>query len=439
MTLQSNAGPGVRCPVHLEDVDLFEPGAQEYWFDAYRILHRDAPVHRIAGEGEHPGTDAFIISRYEDIVRIVKDPETFPFRHEQGAGNLERELIAEQGFGEAVNAVSTLRPDIEQHKQHRHQLTDPWVGPGADRHQAMVEAEAHRLIDQFAAPEGKTADIEYVKAFAAPLPQIVITTILGFPLADMPKLREWEAAQVRRFVFGRTHKNILTDEEERENAATLVDFHRYVKTQIDLKRAAPADDMISFLTQVRYGPEQRALTDGEISSVAYGMNIGGNETTQYALTAQARVLAEQPGLVAELRADRGKVKAFVEETMRAYAPTQGLSTRKVTKDVEFRGVRIPKGSLLHLRYGAGNRDETEFPQADRIDLSRYKPARHLTFSQGPRSCPGSGLSRLEQVIATNALLDRFSEIRLTPDRNDFLHQPGIMLGLWNLHLTLRSA
>jgi len=419
-----------QCPVNLDDVDLFAPGAQEYWFEAYKILHEQAPVHRIQGEGEEPGSDAFIIARYEDIARIVRDPVTFPFRFDQGDSNLEREIIREQGFGDSVDARSSLRPDIEQHKQHRHQLTDPWVGTGADRHAEMIGRAAHELIDKWI----DAGEVEFVKSFAAPLPQIVITTILGFPLEDMPILRKWEGAQVRRFVYGTTHKNILTDEEERENAETLVDFHRYIRQQVDRKRAEPADDMTTFLTQVRYGDEQRHLSDGEIVSVIYGMHIGGNETTQYALTAQGQFLAENPDLAAQLRADRSKVRPFVEEALRLFAPTQGLSTRRVTKDVSFQGVPVPAGSLLHLRYGAGNRDEDEFARAGEVDLERRKPARHLTFSQGPRTCPGAGLSRLEQNIAVNALLDRLDDIRLAPGRNDLTHQPGIMLGLWKLHL-----
>ncbi len=428
-----------KCPVHLDEVDLFVDGAQEHWFAAYEILHREAPVHKIPGEGQTPGSDAFIISKYEDIAAIVKDPETFPSRYEQGAANLEREIIAEHGFADSVNARETLRPDIEQHKQHRHQLTDPWVGTGAGRHEAMVTAACHELIDKWV----DRGEVEFVKEFAAPLPAISITSILGFPLEDLPRLRKWEEAQVRRFVYGKTHKNIMSDAEERENARTLAEFHGYIHEQITEKRRNPADDMVTFLTQVRYGDEQqpeaqRPLTDGEIVAVAYGMNIGGNETTQYALTAEAQLLAENPEVVEELRADRGKVKVFVEEAMRLYSPTQGLSTRRVTQDVEIRGVEIPQGSLLHLRYGAGNRDEEEFQGAAAIDLDRRKPARHLTFSQGPRTCPGAGLSRLEQNIAVQAMLDRFDDLRLAPGKNDLKRQPGIMLGLWNLHLTFSA-
>ena len=62
------------CPKVLADVDLFSLDAQEHWYDAYPILHREAPVHRLPGEGLTPGTDAFILSRYDDINRVVKDP-----------------------------------------------------------------------------------------------------------------------------------------------------------------------------------------------------------------------------------------------------------------------------------------------------------------------------------------------------------------------------
>ena len=65
------------CPVHLDDVDLFGDGAQEHWYEAYEILHRDAPVLRIEGGGFTAGTDAFVLTKHEDISRVVKDPDRF--------------------------------------------------------------------------------------------------------------------------------------------------------------------------------------------------------------------------------------------------------------------------------------------------------------------------------------------------------------------------
>ena len=67
----------MECPVSLDDVDLFGPGSQEHWYEAYEILHAEAPVHRIPGEGLTPGSDAYILSKYSDVARVVKDPERF--------------------------------------------------------------------------------------------------------------------------------------------------------------------------------------------------------------------------------------------------------------------------------------------------------------------------------------------------------------------------
>ena len=68
----------MKCPVNLDDVDLFSPGAQEHWYESYDILHRESPVHRIPGEGMAPGSDGFILTKYEDIARVVRDPVRFP-------------------------------------------------------------------------------------------------------------------------------------------------------------------------------------------------------------------------------------------------------------------------------------------------------------------------------------------------------------------------
>jgi cytochrome P450 len=120
--------------------------------------------------------------------------------------------------------------------------------------------------------------------------------------------------------------------------------------------------------------------------------------------------------------------------MRLRSPTQGLSTRITSQDEQFQRVRIPAGSTLHLRWGAANIDPEEFDDPLALKLDRAAVTRHLAFSAGPRVCPGSGLSRLEQTIAWNRLYDRLAGLAYGPD-NTFLHQPGIMLGTLALHCT----
>ena len=196
--------------------------------------------------------------------------------------------------------------------------------------------------------------------------------------------------------------------------------------------------MISFLTQVHYTALDRLLSDEEINGIVYAMVIGGLETTQYALAEQAQLVCETAGLFGTLRNDRATIRPFIEEGMRLRSPTQGLSTRITSRDEVFQGVAVPAGSTLHLRWGAANIDPEEFVEPLELKLDRKAVTRHLAFSAGPRVCPGAGLSRLEQTIAWNRLCDRFAGMAYAPG-NTFLHQPGIMLGTLELHLSLTET
>ena len=124
--------------------------------------------------------------------------------------------------------------------------------------------------------------------------------------------------------------------------------------------------------------------------------------------------------------------------MRLRSPTQGLSTRMTSRDEVFQGVTVPAGSTLHMRWAAANIDADEFEDPTALKLDRHAVTRHLAFSAGPRICPGTGLSRLEQTIAWNRLCDRLSGMDYAPG-NTFLHQPGIMLGTLELRLHLTPA
>ena len=260
-----------------------------------------------------------------------------------------------------------------------------------------------------------------------------MANVLGFPRSDLPQLEEWGAAMVLPFVHGRGHRNLLPRAQLAEQGEALAAFGEYVKERIAERRREPRDDMISFLAQTTYRALGRKLHDPEIAGVVYAMVLGGLETTQYALEQEAQLLCDDAALFATLRADRSKLRAFVEEALRLRSPTQGLSTRVTTRDEVFQGVPVPAGSLLHLRWGAGNVDPEEYERPREVDLERKRVAGHLAFSQGPRTCPGAGLSRLEQNIAWDRLLDRIRRLEVAPG-HELRHQPGIMLGTLELHL-----
>ncbi len=422
------------CPASLDDVDLFAPGAAEHWYEAYDILHAEAPVLCLKGEGLTPDKDAFVLTKYEDISRIVKDwgrfPPTLSLLVDQIAatGKLPQEM---PDLDAMIISICSLRPTPELWRAHRQELTDPWVGPGASRHAEMVTGHVDTLIDQWIGDN----EVDFVSQFARPLPQRTMASVLGFPMEDIGRLESWGNAQVMSYVHGCGHNNKLTPEQTREKFALLAGFSDYVRAKTREKRAEPLDDMVSFLTQVHYQALDRKLTDEEINGIVYAMLIGGLETTQYAICEQAQLVCQRPGLFKKLQADRSLIRTFIEEGMRLRSPTQGLSTRITSQDEVFQGVPVPAGSSLHLRWGAANIDPAEFGDPKELKLDRKAVTRHLAFSAGPRVCPGAGLSRLEQTIAWNRLLDRLDDIQYGPD-NDFLHQPGIMLGTNRLNLKI---
>ena len=424
----------VGCPHSIDDVDLFAEGAQEHWYDAYPVLHREAPVHRLPGEGLMPDTDAFILSRYDDINRVVKDP----IRYTPITSLILEQIAASDTAPEDMDYLNmmmvsmlSLRPTVELWRAHRKELTDPWVGPGAERHREMITQCVDALIDDF--PE--TGELDFVQSFARPLPQQVMATVLGFPEADIPQLAVWGEAQVMPFVYGEGHLNRLTQAQLEDQFSQLDGFKEYVQDVVKAKRRRPADDMISFLTQVTYSALNRKLTDIEINGIVYAMVLGGLETTQYALEQQAQLICDRLGLFDALKADSSLLRIFIEESLRLRSPTQGLSTRLTSRDEVFGTVEIPRGSVLHLRWAAANIDPSEFECPMDVKLDRKAASRHLAFSAGPRVCPGAGISRLEQHIAWTRLLERLDSISYGTG-NTFKHQPGIMLGTLELKLDI---
>ncbi len=429
----------MKCPVNLDDVDLFGEGAAEHWYEMYEILHRDAPVLRIPGGGLTPGTDAYVLTKHADIQRVVKDTERYTSLTQKRITDYANEgLTAEKTYELYHNLMQasmvSLRPTQELYIKHRKELTDPWVGTGAMRHREMITKLANDLVDEWI----DDGEVDFVRQFARPLPQRVFASVLGFPFEDIPKLEAWGNAVVIPFVHGTGLKHEITPDQAKDMIARLQGFQEYVYEQVRIKRANPQDDMISFLCDVHYQALDRKLTDLEIAGVVYAMIIGALETTQYALEEQAQLLCERPGMFETLRNDRTKVRAFTEEGMRLRSPTHGLSTRMTSQDEVFQGVHVPAGSLLHLRFAAANVDPEEFECPFDLDLDREGVTRHVAFSAGPRVCPGANLSRVEQQIAWGVLLDRLGSLEYA-DGNDWMHQPGIMLGTLKLNLKFTKA
>lgn len=402
----------------MSDIDLFDPATQEDWFPTYRRLRDEQPVYRM------PGTNIHVVTRYDDVLYVLRHQELFPTGSGSTRTAAAREVYETKGWAR-ITPLSTNPPD---HRNYRELVDGFFDAKGSLHWQPIIEATIADLLDDMQA----AGSADYVEAFALPLPVRVITRVLGFPATDIPQLKAWSSAWVLPF------SGPLTPDQEVWVAEQVVEFQHYIHHHIEAKRAEPGDDVLSSLVDARFGGD-RPLSDHEIITIIDHLYIGGNETTTFALTSALWLLLREPGLYERVRADRSLVEPFIEEALRMESPTQGLY-RTVAVDTAIGGVPVPAGATLHIRYGAANRDERMFPDPDTVHLDRANVRRHMAFSLGEHHCPGSGLSRLEQQLALNAVLDRLPDLRLAEGRNDFRHLPGFVLRALNeLHIDWTPA
>lgn len=397
--------------MRVEDVDLFAPATQADWYPAYDLLREESPVYRI------PGTDTYVLTRYEDVAWVSRRTDLFLNGPAPSAALVKDEeaMRIYRERGRVRRTILGTNPPV--HRRYR-DLVDPFFNPrGAEQRRDLITRAVDELIDGWIGRDR----IDFVTDFALPLPVRIITEMLGFDVADIPQLKAWSAAWVMPFAGG------LTPEQQRFVAEQGTEFQAHIVATIDAKRADPDDSVISHLASATFeSPEgPRPLTEEEIVFITDHLYIGGNETTTFALTWGLRWLLERPDLWERLRSDRSRVPAFVEEVLRLDSPTQGLY-RHTTEDVELHGVTIPAGSTVHIRFGAANRDHRMFPDPEVLDLDRRNSARHVAFGQGEHHCPGAGLSRLEQHVAWNRLLDRVDDWWLL-DGTELTTMPGFVL------------
>ncbi len=419
-----------RCPYRTAaEIDLMDPLVQENWFEAYDILRAESPVYFM------PQLGMYVLTRYEDIEAVLRQPTLF-----SGGPDIQdveplvkypeaRRLYDEKGW----TRQTPLSENLPQHRRYR-ALVDPKLSAARiRRREPFVRGVINELIDTWI-DEG---EIEFMKAFAEPLPMIVIAELLGFPRMDLPQLKVWSAAWVLPFSRG------LTLEQELDAVEKHIELQHYIHDAMRHKRKRPGDDILSHLLQVEMEDARtgvrRKLTDTEIIGITDHLLIGGNETTAFAIANGLWLLFRHPDVEAALRADPAKIKNFVEETLRIESPTQGLF-RYVSEDTELAGVTLPKGAMLSIRYGAGNHDPARFPNPDQPDLARKNAGRHLAFGLGERVCPGATLSRLEQHWAWEILLKRIAKFHPMPEKDTYEHIKGMwMRALGQIHLRFEVA
>ncbi|MGH8875594.1 MAG: cytochrome P450, partial [Acidimicrobiia bacterium] len=353
------------------------------------------------------------VARYQEVRRILHDPM---FSADREQSTFVRRLR------EAGAMAVTLDPDYfgrtllgldpPDHTRLRRLVGAAFTPRRVEGLEPGVAEVTDGLLDALVG----AGEVDLMASFAAPLPVLVISELLGLPAADRDLLKKWSDDVA-----------LLLDpfpspEAVAAFSASLDEFHTYLTEQFEARRRQPRDDLISALVNARDGDD--ALTEAELFSMVVLLVAAGHETTTNLLGNAAVVLTRFPDQRDRLLAEPGLTASAVEELLRFESPVQRTS-RVATRPAEVGGVEVSEGDLIFLLLAAANRDPEHFPDPDRLDLSRDNARDHLAFGHGIHHCLGSPLARLEGRVALSRLYRRFP--RLEANLDQLTWRPSIIL------------
>jgi cytochrome P450 len=250
-----------------------------------------------------------------------------------------------------------------------------------------------RLLGELAGPD----PVDFVDAFAFPLPVTVIGELLGVPDTDrlrfQPLVRDWAGVLDRLDGPGVARA---------DDAAT--EISEYLRDLAARRRREPRDDLLSAL--VVPAADGALLDDDELITMAALLFAAGFETTTGLLANGLAALLEHPDQAALLRENPELAGTATEELLRYDSPVQLLTSRTAPEELHSGGLTLPAGQRVVLLLGAANRDPEVFAEPDVLRLDREgEPP--LSFGGGVHYCLGAPLARLEAQLAFPALLRAF--------------------------------
>lgn len=361
-------------------------------YPRYARLREISPVVR-ADDG------ALVVTRYEDCAAVTRDARL---------GHMPSHMLAFVGMADWEDHPSTyqlftsiLAINPPDHTRLRRLVSSQFTARRVQQLRPAIERMVGDLL------EGLEGPVDFIEAFAFPLPVNVIGELLGVPAADRPQfqtlVRDWSQLL-----------DVITPEVIAKADPAAATMREYLGALAAERRRDPKDDLLSALVAAE--EEGDRLTEDELITMAALLFAAGFETTTNLLANGLVALLDNPGF----RWAETSPAVAVEELIRYDSPVQ-LVARVAWEPATIGGAEMQPGDRIVAYLGAGNRDPERFADPDRLDLSRADNA-PLSFGGGIHYCLGAPLARLEAQVAFPALLRRFPRIALdgAPGRRDSL-------------------
>ena len=384
------------------DQDLLSPELTEDPFAYYAGLRASDPVHWA------PGSKAWLLTRYDDVVAAFGDPRLSSDRVRPLLDVLPAPRRAE--YGPMLEIISrwmvVTDPPVHTRlsrlasrafRQQRVSAMSGWIGE-------LVE----ELLDNFVASGGD----DFLAGLAYPLPAAVIARMMGVPQQDRGMFQHWsdELALVAFGAGGQDRAGRYA-----RALAGVRELQEYLAGLIERRRREPGEDMISLLLGSAAGEggdeDGDHLDDAELMALCSLILFAGHETTTNLLCNAIVALDRHPAELARLRADPSLVNRAVEEVLRFEGPIKIL-IRWVVQDHERDGRQVKAGDRVFLVLQSANRDKGTFADPDRFDIGRPGKPLHVGFGRGLHACLGAQLARIEARAALPKILGRLGDIRV---------------------------
>jgi cytochrome P450 len=414
---------------------LGDPGAQ--LFTAQGRLNPYPVYRRIRERGPVVATSVGLVSASHPVVdQVLRDPRfgSVPPERSGAPGALDRLVAAAvmdpttalAGVTSVPNPLgpeSLIGMDPPDHTRLRRLVSRAFTPRAIARWRPRVERLADDLLDH-AVQDG---ELDLVPGYAAPLPILAICEILGIPVEDRDRFKEWGDAVALTL-------DLIGPAEQARAGAALEELDAYFGRLFEQRRQDPGEEVIDTLLAAESSGE--AIRPRELLATVLLLLVAGFETTVNLIGNGALLLLKHPDQLALLREDPALIPNAVEEFLR-YDPPVQQDGRIAKEDLELAGVQVPRGLPVSLLLGGANRDPAVFNDPERFDVTRPDADRHLAFASGIHYCLGASLARLEGEIAFTTLLRRFGRIEAAgaPRRRRGL----ILRGLESLPLRVRST
>ena len=363
-------------------------------YPAYARLRETAAVLPVG-----PPLSAWLVTRYEDVGPILKNPALFSSRCMDFSQRMNSQLSAElRQWARADNSLLATDPPV--HTRLRQVVSHAFT----PRRVAELEPRVRAITRELLEPLLREEEPDFVAGLAVPLPLIVIAELLGVEPERRHDFKRWSEDTILASALS------LSPVDPARLETSLRAMHAYLREAIAERRRAPREDLISGLLEAE--PPEAPLTEEDVLSFCRLLLVAGTETTTNLLGNGMLALVRHPGEWERLVAHPALVPQAVEEMLRYDSPVQGI-LRETTQQAPVAGQVLPAGCRVMVLVGSAHRDPRRFPDAERFDITRDTQG-HYALGHGIHFCLGAPLARLEARVVLEEWVRQVARVQLAP-------------------------